>query len=276
MPPRHLMIPGLQQSHLDGGWLPSLREFVPRQRARLVCSFPATVAVTETTILTGNPPVRHGVLFAGEESRVPGLIDAWHSRLDTLLDAGNPDTALERLDRDLRRILDGHSPDQLLLVSAAPAGQERPHRVELPDDGLLEKAGFELQIEDAFALCTPKQESTVIPEALIDRWLDCAGVERVLSPTADSAGSWMAPPHRGWLILAEPGYSFSENSPGFGHREPGPGADSMLLAFGPRWAADWPEAVHDWRIAPTLLAAAGEPVAGCFDRPLPSSDALGS
>ena len=275
MPPRHLMIPGLCQRHLEGGWLPSLREFIPRQQARLVCSFPATVAVTETTILTGNPPVRHGVLFTGEESRVPNLIGAIHSRLDTLLDANDPATTLNRLDAELRRVLDGHPANQLLLVSGAPPVQDRPRHVELNTGG-LEEAGFELRIDHAFALCTPKYESTPLPKTLLDRWLDCPGVERVLLPSDDSAGAWMAPADRGWLILAEPGCSFSAESQGSGHREPGPGADAVLLAFGPTWAEDWPDAVHDWRIAPTLLSAAGESFAGCFDRPLPGSESLGS
>ena len=256
MPPRHLMIPGLQRRHIEGGWLASLREYVPRQSARLICSFPATVAVTETTILTGNPPVRHGVLFEGEESRVPGLIDAVHSRLDTFLETSDPVTALIRLDAELRRILAARSADQLLLVSGAPPGQERTRQVELSTDG-LEEAGFELRIDDAFALCTPKQGSIPLPKPLLERWLDCPGVERVLSPAADSAGAWMAPTDRGWFILAEPGCSFSAGPSGFGHREPAPGSEAVLLAFGPRWAEDWPDAVHDWRIAPTLLSAAG-------------------
>ena len=271
MPPRHLMIPGLCRRHLEGGWLPSLREFVPQQRARLVCSFPATVAVTETTILTGNPPVRHGVLFGDEESRVPGLIEAIHSRLDTLLDAGDPAAALTRLDEELRLVLERHPADQLLLVSGAPPEQDRTRHVDLNTDG-LEKTGFELRIDHAFALCTSREGSTVLPESLLHRWLDCSGVERVLSPTADSTGAWMAPTDRGWLILAEPGCSFSGDSRGFGHREPGPGADAVLMAFGPKWDENWPGAVHDWRIAPTLLNAAGKSFEGCLDRPLPARD----
>jgi hypothetical protein len=269
------MIPGLCGRHLEGAWLPTLREFIPKQKARLICSFPSTVAVTETTILTGNPPVHHGVLFEGEESRLPGLIDAIHSRLDTLLDASDPGAALTRLDTELRRVLDGHSADQLLLVSGAPPAQNPTRHVELNTEG-LEKAGFELRIDHAFALCTPLQRSAPLPESLLQQWLNCSGVERVLAPTPDSAAAWMAPADRGWLILAEPGCSFSGNSSGPGHREPEPGADAVLLAFGPEWAEDWPEAVHDWRIAPTLLAAAGESLASCFDRPLPASEALGS
>jgi hypothetical protein len=268
------MIPGLCQLHLRGGWLPSLREFIPQQTARLVCSFPATITVTETTILTGNPPLLHGVLFPGEESRLSGLIAGQHSRLDTILDATDPATAFARLDAELREILSGLAPGDLLLVSGAPSGQEYARRVQLDTEG-LEEAGFSLHADDAFSLCAPNRKSTPLPDPLIQRWLDCPGVERVLCPTLESAGGWMAPDDRGWLIVAEPGFSFSEHSPTFGHREPTVGADSVLLAWGPTWAEDWPESVHDWRIAPTLLAASGESLAGCFDRPLPASDTLG-
>ena len=269
------MIPGLCQRHLEGGWLPSLREFVPQQTTRLVCSFPATIAVTETTILTGSPPLRHGVLFAGEESRLPELIAGHHSRLDVLLDANDPAVALGQLDAELRQILSSLAPSELLLVSGAPSGQEQTRHVQLDTEG-LEEAGFSLHIDDAFALCKPERESTPLPDPLLQRWLDCPGVERVLSPSLESAGGWMAPDDRGWLVVAEPGYSFSGHSPAFGHREPAAGADAVLLAWGPSWAEDWPEAVHDWRIAPTLLAAAGESFAGCFDRPLPGSNTLDS
>lgn len=268
---RHLMIPGLSAAHLDQDRLSAFRDFVPRQRTHLVCSFPPTISAVETTLCTGVPPVQHGVLFPDEAASVPDQLGPRHDRLDHLLeDAGS---GFAELDGALREVLGSVTREELLIVSGAPI-PTRPHRII---DGTPEAPeGFRIRLDDAFALCTPDRPDAELPSAVIDTWLLTPGIERVLAPVDESAAAWMAPRDRGWILVAEPGWGFREAPALYGHREPERGSGGVLLAFGPEWPLGWPDSVHDWRVAPTLLAACGESWDACFDRPLAGADVLGS
>jgi hypothetical protein len=215
-----------------------------------VSSFPATIAAQEATLLTGTPPSVHGVLFDGEEPHVPILIGEWHERVD----------AGDMADLEARILAEAAGAD-LLLVSGCPVG-DRVERVIDPVPGAPD--GFRLHLDDSFALCEPAEAR--VPAEVVDAWLRTPGIERVLAPAAESAGAWGAPSGRGWILVAERGWAFRESRVAFGRIDPA--FDPVLLAFGPAWSTPWPAAVHDWRIAPTLLAAVGESTDGCFDTPL--------
>jgi hypothetical protein len=249
---RHLMVPDLDLETVERAGLASRAE----RCARLVSSFPSTVAAQEATLLTGSPPATHGVLFAGEAPRIPRLIESWHERVDGLTDGG-------RIEEIRARILESAEKADVLLVSGCPVGDAVERVVEpvpaAPD-------GLRLQLEDAFALCELATEGTAVPQGLIDEWLRTPGIERVLAPSAESAGAWMAPPDRGWILVAERGWAFRPCARAFGRIDPR--RSPVLLAFGEPWAAPWPASVHDWRVAPTVLALAGADPSGCADAPL--------
>ena len=122
----------------------------------------------------------------------------------------------------------------------------------------------------------PDDDDHELPAGTLDGWLRTRGVERVLAPSVESAGAWMAPVDRGWLLVAEPGWGFRDSSAPFGRSEPERGREALLLAYGPTWTAEWPDSIHDWRVTPTLLAARGEASDACFDRPLAAAESLGS
>jgi len=258
---RHLMVTGLSTVDLDQG---ALRRLLDQNssRARLVSSFPATVAAQEATLLTGAPPVMHGVLFAGEATRMPSLIGAWHTRIDMLVEGRSFDELEERLRDELGRA-------DLVLVSGCPTGDRT---VRVVDPLPVAPAGFRLRIDDTFILCEAVEGGTSLPPGAVDEWLRTPGIERVLAPSAESSGAWMGPVDRGWILVAERGWAFRETTFAFGRIDPQrPG---VLLALGRRWPAAWPEAVHDWRIAPTILAAAGEDAGQCNDTPIDGADRL--
>lgn len=253
----HLFIPGLNSDLVDGGWLPVLSEFVPRERARLVGSFARSVTILETTLVTGTPPLHHGVLFEGETSRHPRILDRVHTRSGA--------ASAREIEQVLRDQLDTLGEDDLLIVCGG--GQTRlPARVVEPDTAGLSEAGFRMHRDANFALCESQGAGRPIPTQMVDQWLRTPGIERVLAPSTESAGSWMAPADRGWILLPEPGWRFA---PTGSDLTPPPTGDAVILAFGIRWEQKWPDAVHDWRVAPTLLAAAGQPAEAGFDRPLP-------
>ncbi|RKZ17668.1 hypothetical protein DRQ53_02860 [bacterium] len=260
---RHVMLQGLALRHVGDEGLAVLREFRPSQVARLECSFPASPAVVEATLRTGFPPSGHGLLFAHDELLRPDRIGDLHTRIDA---AGDPGSAL-------RALLESHQESELLLVSGAPPQAHGLRALQIDDTNLAE-AGFTLTVDESFALCAPTTQGKELPLQFIERWLDTPGIERVLAPTQESAGSWMAPPDRGWILVAEAGYHFGTGSRATGHRRAQGNQAAVLLAFGPAWARDWPDTVHDWRVAPTLLAAIGQPVQGFFDRPLPTTEQL--
>jgi hypothetical protein len=259
---RHLMVPGLSARHLEQA---ELRELLGRDdtmRSELVSSFPATLAVQETTLLTGWPPRRHGVLFGGEDSRVPELIRPWHARADLLLEGGSLADLAARLDEEVSR-------HDALLVSGAPVGQPGCRPI-----GAIPAApeGFRLQLSDCFALCTPLRAGTELPGTVIDEWLRTPGIERVLAPSGESAGAWMAPDDRGWILVTERGWQFGDAEVAYGRPE---SDGAVLLGLGMRWPSPWPSAVHDWRVAPTVLALAGEPPDDDLDAPLDGAAQLG-
>lgn len=264
---RHLLLPGLGSGHLDAGGLEELDRWPVRARARLVHSFGRSRATVEATLRCGVPPRDHGVLFDGEPPRRPQLLDeTLHRRDDALLDEPTLSGQLRRLAAILRPELDELGPEGLLLVSSGPAG--RPgRRVDLPESALAD-AGLRLRAMPAFALCEPAGPAGSMPPGLRDALLDTAGVARILSPSAESAGAWMAPADRGTILLPEPGWAFAPDA-----APPLPG-DPVLLAFGPDWPGRWPDAVHDWRVAPTLLAAGGSPLDSPFDEPLAGAERL--
>ena len=194
---RHLMVPGLSSADIERGALRGLIDS-GTSRARLVSSFPPTVAAQEATLLTGAPPSHHGVLFPDDAPRVPSLIDAWHERLDTLVDGGG----FEVLEPTLRKAVDEA---EVVLVSGCPT-TGRPEWVVDPVPAAPH--GFRLRLDDTFALCEPVAGSQTLPEGFVDACLRTPGIERVLAPTPESAGAWMAPPDRGWILVAEQGWAF--------------------------------------------------------------------
>jgi hypothetical protein len=258
---RHLMVPGLTATDVDHGALGGLvGDETPR--ARLVSSFPATVPVQETTLRTGAPPSVHGVLFGEEPPRTPSLIDPWHERLDLLLEGAGFAALEHRLREELERA-------DVLLVSGCPV-PARARRIVQPTP--VAPDGFRLRVEDTFILCEPLQDGSSLPRTTIDAWLRTDGIERVLAPTAESAGAWMAPTDRGWILVASADWSFREAGRVFGRMEPDEAP--VLLALGRAWPSTWPGAVHDWRVAPTVLVVAGTDASACFDAPLEGADRM--
>lgn len=254
---RHFMIPGLSFEEADRCGLTS----VAARSTQLVSSFPATLAAQEATLLTGTPPSAHGVLFPGEDARRPLLIEPWHERDDSLL--GDHSTL------DLRdRILAEADQVDLLLVSGCPNGTPTARIV---DPSPVAPAGFSLRLDDTFALCSPDEPDRPLPPGVMDSWLAIPGIERVLAPSAESAGAWMAPADRGWILVAEQGWAFRAAMQTFGRLD---GPAGVLLAFGRPWPVDWPAGVHDWRVAPTILELAGQDASDCFDRPLEGARGL--
>lgn len=250
---RHLHLPGLHTGLLASGRLPVLQEFPPTGLARMALSFGRSVAILDTTLRTGMPPSRHGVLFAGEPSQEPDRLTDTHF----LHDASTPD----EIDAALSNAIDHLADGQLLLVSGGPVHAAAPGLVEIDAGGLA------LRCDRDFALAPCDPQNAELDPALRDRWLRTPGVARILAPTTESAGGWMAPIDRGWLILPEPGWRMA----GDGAGTPG---HAVLLAFGPAWTIPWPDAVHDWRVTPTLLAANGNDHMPTYDRPLPGLPAL--
>lgn len=260
---RHLMVPGLTATGIDHGALGGLLDS-ESPRARLVSSFPAALPVQEMTLRTGAPPSVHGVLFEGESPRVPCLIDPWHERLDLLME-GAGSAALER------RLRDELDRNDLLILSGCPV-PEPARRIVQPTP--MAPDGFRLRFEDTFVLCEPLEGGLTLPRTTMDAWLRTNGIERVLAPSPESAGAWMAPADRGWILVASPDWAFREAGPVFGHMEPREAP--VLLALGRAWPSAWPGAIHDWRVAPTVLAAAGADPSACFDAPIEGADRMGS
>lgn len=269
MGPRHLLLDGLGSDHLDGGWLQTLVHHPVQRRARLVHSFGASGAAIDATIRTGSPPREHGVLFADEVPARALLAEPLHRREAPLPAESTMAEQVSRLDSILAEVLDRAEPGELILVSSGVGGNPHARVVDLPV-AAIEAEGLNLRVEPGFALCTPANANARPTPGLRAQILDTPGIERILDPTAESAGAWMAPADRGWILLPEPGCRFPGTPPA-----PTPGGP-VLLAFGPRWPGPWPEAVHDWRVAPTLLSALGLDRSACFDEPLAGADQLRS
>jgi hypothetical protein len=223
------------------------------------------------------------VILDGDEPLKPLVAAECSTRIDDLAEAIGPDgiggraeqAALEILDERLASRLAELAPGDLLLLSGGPTWQDCPRVTDPLDLPGLTEAGFRLRVEDAFALCEPTASNLTLPSHFLDEWLARPGVERILAPDRESAGSWYAPSDRGWIIVAEPGTSFRPQAAVCGHREPARPEDaSVLLAFGPAWPGPWPDTVHDWRVAPTLLAADRGSAPSAADLPLPGSEAL--
>jgi hypothetical protein len=233
------------------------------QTARLVSSFPTTLATQQASLITGAPPSEHGVLFPEDTSRLPALIEPWHEVEDSLLRGGSAE--------ELRaRILERADACDVLLVSGCPIGEPVRRIIE---PAPRQPEGFQLRIDDSFALCEPGTDRDSLPAALLDEWLGTPGIERVLAPTPESAGAWMAPAERGWVLVAERGWAFRDTDLAFGRHDCG---NAVLLAFGSPWPQQWPTSVHDWRVAPTLLELVGRDGSGCFDAALDGARGLGS
>jgi hypothetical protein len=256
---RHLMVPGLS---MEAATRCGLNDTATRV-ARMVSSFPATLAAQQATLLTGSPPSEHGVLFAEDTSRLPALIEPWHAIDDSLLRGGS-------IEAVKLSILDAAESVDVLLVSGCPIG-EAVDRIVHP--AVSAPDGFRITVEDVFVLCEPTDPDRALPQLVIDEWLRTPGIERILAPAAESAGAWMAPSDRGWILVAERGWSFRKTAEAVGRTD---GTDPVLLAFGRPWPAAWPTSVHDWRVAPTLLELLGQDGSGCFDAALVGAGKLGS
>jgi hypothetical protein len=261
----HLFVPGMGSAHLDGDWLRALDRHPIRRCARLVHAFGFSTAAVETTLRTGYPPRVHGVLFPGDLPRVPDLLGEIHQRNDSLLSESSRSVQVRLLNAILDDLL--QRPGDLVLVSSGPELRSSHRVAELPRSA-IDGSGLRVRTHDHFALCESVSSGAAMTPELRDELLRTRGVARVLDPTEESAGAWMAPADRGWILMAEPDWSFDHPRPG------GSPGGPLLLAFGPEWKRRWPDSVHDWRVAPTLLRALGRPAAASFDEPLDGAESL--
>ena len=284
----HLMVPGLARRHLPIlSALAALRERRPDTVASLVCSFPATVAGVEASLLAGAPGVVTGDLPRTPRAAGPvalGGVDGvaavapdldllggasvahlrWEGLLGALREEGEGGDreieALTALDHRLRIALEHH--DRVLL-SGGPALQPVRRRVQLPPGGPDPRGRW-----TAGAIAVIPGGGTEAQGAWLEDCLRIDGVERRLEGRALEL--WGAPASLGTALLAEADASFDAGRVAEGHREVlDPGRTPVLLAWGRSGSRAWPAAVHDWRIGPTLLAAAGLEAARRHDAPLP-------
>lgn len=252
----HLMVPGLSRRHLDAAWLGnSVGD--PAVTADLVCTFPATVATVEATLLTGVEPTLHrrwrdvapiGTPLHGENFA--------HLRDDTLaevLRSGSPGArseraAVEAVGARIQALLESGGD---LVVSGGPAFAPTPRRIDSP-----------IELEGLGSLAIAARDLDASERSKI---LSTAGVARILD--GDGLRSWRGLPVA-HAVVAEPGWSFTADARACGRRDlDGTDDGAVVLAWG--CASDsWPRGVHDLRIAPTLAARAGIDLPAATDSPL--------
>ncbi|HKK71739.1 MAG TPA: hypothetical protein VKA86_11020 [Candidatus Krumholzibacteria bacterium] len=257
----HLMVPGLARRHLDTGWLRVTVDDPPDRRAELVATFPFSIASLEATLLTGRTPREHGRLhvsdhFGGERVDATGAVE--HEVDDAIARALLVDGFGSEAERKASVQVNAHivrlrSSGVPVVITGGPAFA-RVDRMPALERAAICSGGAMAAVDRAPG---PAERAAL---------LATPGVERLLE--GDGLRSWHGPDLPA-VLVAEPGWSFTEGRAAVGHREIDDDRDAaVVLAWG---AGDgpWPAAVHDLRVAPTLARVAGIEDFEATDGPLP-------
>ena len=168
--------------------------------------------------------------------------------------------ALARLDRELEGHLDA-GPERALVYGSSAL---LPVARRLEAEPLLGGEGRQVRAGDGVAWVRGPADS--LGPGWRDRILDHPGVARVLGERALELH--LAPPDRGWAVVCQSAWSFGPDRTRAIAVDPASPHAPAVLGWSPA-PADWPSAIHDYRLGPTLLRALGEPRVQAFDGPLP-------